>query len=191
MTARATNADAAARALACYDRVIWIAGGQAKAGGIEPLAPYFPRIAHALLIGRDAAILAQTLAAHGVPHSTPGTLECAVAAAAGLARRPGRHHRSALPGLRQLGPVRQLRGTRRPLRRPRSQRPDRLQTGEDRLDAHAQSRRHLDPGPLVVERRSLDAVRRRHSDRLRLRHDAGRVPCSGRAYPRPPATCSS
>jgi UDP-N-acetylmuramoylalanine--D-glutamate ligase len=84
---KATNADAAARALACYDRVIWIAGGQSKAGGIEPLAPFFPRIAHALLIGRDAPILAATLSAHGVPHSTPGTLECAVAAAARLAPR--------------------------------------------------------------------------------------------------------
>jgi UDP-N-acetylmuramoylalanine--D-glutamate ligase len=84
---KATNADAAARALACYDRVIWIAGGQSKAGGIEPLAAFFPRIAHALLIGRDAPILAATLAAHGVSHSVPCTLECAVAAAARLAPR--------------------------------------------------------------------------------------------------------
>ncbi|HYZ31678.1 MAG TPA: UDP-N-acetylmuramoyl-L-alanine--D-glutamate ligase, partial [Crenalkalicoccus sp.] len=46
---KATNADSAARALASYDRVVWIAGGVAKAGGIEPLAPLFPRVAHALL----------------------------------------------------------------------------------------------------------------------------------------------
>ena len=65
---KATNADAAARALACYDRLIWIAGGMAKEGGIAPLAPFFPRIARALLIGRDAPALAATLAAHGVPH---------------------------------------------------------------------------------------------------------------------------
>lgn len=84
---KATNADAAARALACYDRIVWIAGGQAKAGGIEPLAPLFPRVAHALLIGRDAPMLAETLAAAGVPHSTPGTLDAAVAAARGLVRR--------------------------------------------------------------------------------------------------------
>ena len=51
---KATNADAAACALSCYDRVVWIAGGLAKQGGIEPLAPFFPRIARALLIGRDA-----------------------------------------------------------------------------------------------------------------------------------------
>ena len=86
---KATNADAAARALACYDRIVWIAGGMAKAGGIEPLAALFPRIAHTLLIGRDAPELARTLAAAGVAHSTPGTLDAAVAAARGLAARLG------------------------------------------------------------------------------------------------------
>ncbi|MDO9711250.1 UDP-N-acetylmuramoyl-L-alanine--D-glutamate ligase [Paracraurococcus lichenis] len=79
---KATNADSAARALASYDRVVWIAGGTAKEGGIEPLAPWFPRIARALLIGRDAPVLAATLAAHGVPHEVVGTLEAAVEAAA-------------------------------------------------------------------------------------------------------------
>ncbi|HYF09659.1 MAG TPA: UDP-N-acetylmuramoyl-L-alanine--D-glutamate ligase, partial [Acetobacteraceae bacterium] len=54
---KATNADSAARALASYDHVVWIAGGIAKEGGIESLAPLFPRIARALLIGRDAAAL--------------------------------------------------------------------------------------------------------------------------------------
>ena len=83
---KATNADAAARALACYDRVVWIAGGMAKQGGIEPLRPLFPRIAHALLIGRDAPVLARTLQEAGVPHSTPGTLDAAVTAARSLAR---------------------------------------------------------------------------------------------------------
>ena len=39
---KATNADAAARALACYDRIVWIAGGMAKAGGIEPLRAAVP-----------------------------------------------------------------------------------------------------------------------------------------------------
>ena len=62
----------------------WIAGGTAKAGGIEPLRPLFPRVAHALLIGKDAPVLAATLRDAGVPHSTPGTLEAAVAAARGM-----------------------------------------------------------------------------------------------------------
>ena len=86
---KATNADSTARALASYDRLVWIAGGMAKEGGIESLAPYFPRIARALLIGRDAALMAATLAASGVPHEVVGTLENAVPAAADAARAGG------------------------------------------------------------------------------------------------------
>jgi len=83
---KATNADSAARALASYERVVWIAGGIAKEGGIESLGPLFPRIARAVLIGQDAPRLAATLAAHGVPHEVAGTLEEAVPAAAVAAR---------------------------------------------------------------------------------------------------------
>jgi UDP-N-acetylmuramoylalanine--D-glutamate ligase len=83
---KATNADSAARALASYDRVVWIAGGMAKEGGIEGLAPLFPRVARAVLIGRDAPLLAATLAARNVPHEIAGTLEAAVPAAAAAAR---------------------------------------------------------------------------------------------------------
>ena len=86
---KATNADASARALVCYDRLVWIAGGMSKSGGIESLAPLFPRIADALLIGRDAAILAGTLAEHGVSHRTVETLDAAVPAALEAARRLG------------------------------------------------------------------------------------------------------
>jgi UDP-N-acetylmuramoylalanine--D-glutamate ligase len=83
---KATNADSTARALVCYNSILWIAGGMAKEGGIEPLAEYFPRIAEALLIGRDAPILAATLAAHRVPHRILHTLEAATAEAWRLAR---------------------------------------------------------------------------------------------------------
>jgi UDP-N-acetylmuramoylalanine--D-glutamate ligase len=83
---KATNADSTARALACYDRVVWIAGGQAKAGGISDLAPFLSRIARAFLIGRDAPILAETLAQHGVPFSEVWTLEEATRAAFAAAR---------------------------------------------------------------------------------------------------------
>ena len=86
---KATNADAAARALGCYGRLVWIAGGQAKAGGIEALVPLLPRVAHAELIGRDAAVLAGTLGAAGVPFHVAGTLEAAVPRAAAAARRLG------------------------------------------------------------------------------------------------------
>jgi UDP-N-acetylmuramoylalanine--D-glutamate ligase len=84
---KATNADSAARALGCYDRLIWIAGGMAKEGGIEPLAGYFPRVALALLIGRDAPQFAATLRHHHVAQRQVGTLDAAVAAAWTAARR--------------------------------------------------------------------------------------------------------
>ena len=39
---KATNAEAAARALACYPDIFWIAGGKAKEGGIESLKSLLP-----------------------------------------------------------------------------------------------------------------------------------------------------
>jgi UDP-N-acetylmuramoylalanine--D-glutamate ligase len=86
---KATNADAAARALSCYDRIVWIAGGIAKEGGIEPLAAYFPRVVEALLIGRDAENFAATLSAKGLAHRIVHTLDNAVPAALSLARDKG------------------------------------------------------------------------------------------------------
>ena len=83
---KATNADAAARAMGCYDRFVWIAGGIAKAGGIGELAPLFPRIARAILIGRDAETFAVTLRAHGVANDIAGTLQAAVPLAYAAAR---------------------------------------------------------------------------------------------------------
>jgi UDP-N-acetylmuramoylalanine--D-glutamate ligase len=77
---KATNAEAAAKALQCYDRIYWIAGGVAKAGGIAALAPLFPRIRHAFLIGRAATEFAATLDGE-VPVSLLGTLTEAVWAA--------------------------------------------------------------------------------------------------------------
>ena len=58
---KATNADAAAKALACFSNIYWIAGGQAKQGGIDGLAPYFPRIARAYLIGAAQDVFGRTL----------------------------------------------------------------------------------------------------------------------------------
>src|SRR5436305_2084545 len=48
---KATNADAAARALACFTDIYWIAGGRPKQGGIDSLLPFAPRIRKAFLIG--------------------------------------------------------------------------------------------------------------------------------------------
>lgn len=49
---KATNAESTEKALLSFpDNIYWIAGGQAKHGGIKSLAPLFSRIKHAFLIG--------------------------------------------------------------------------------------------------------------------------------------------
>jgi UDP-N-acetylmuramoylalanine--D-glutamate ligase len=77
---KATNADAASKAMQCYDPIYWIAGGQAKEGGIGSLRPLFPRVRRAFLIGEAAAEFAVTLAGP-VAFDECGTLDCAVAKA--------------------------------------------------------------------------------------------------------------
>ena len=61
MIQKATNAEAVAPALSSFEKVHWIAGGLAKDGGIEALAPYFSHIAKAYLIGEAAASFASQL----------------------------------------------------------------------------------------------------------------------------------
>ncbi len=85
---KATNADAAARALACYPDIFWIAGGKAKAGGIESLSPFFPRIRKAYLIGDAANMFAATLNGR-VTTEIAATLARAVRAAADDAAKAG------------------------------------------------------------------------------------------------------
>jgi UDP-N-acetylmuramoylalanine--D-glutamate ligase len=58
---KATNADAAEKALTSYDNIYWIAGGLAKAGGIESLRPHFDRIKKVYLIGVSAPELSKEL----------------------------------------------------------------------------------------------------------------------------------
>jgi len=77
---KATNADSAAQALACFGDIFWIAGGKPKTGGIEPLRGFFPRIRKAYLIGEAAPEFAATLGT-AVPHEINGTLDKALAAA--------------------------------------------------------------------------------------------------------------
>jgi len=78
---KATNADAAARALACFSDIFWIAGGKPKTGGIVSLAEFFPRIRKAYLVGEAAQEFAATLDGK-VEHVIVGTLDRAVAVAA-------------------------------------------------------------------------------------------------------------
>lgn len=84
---KATNADAASRAMGVYERFVWIAGGMAKEGGIADLAPLFPRIEKAFLIGRDGPDFAAFLSAAGVPAVYVETLDNAVPAAFEAARQ--------------------------------------------------------------------------------------------------------
>ena len=78
---KATNADSAAQALACFGDIFWIAGGKPKTGGIESLRSFFPRIRKAYLIGEAAEAFAATLGEQ-TPHEIAATLDRAVAAAA-------------------------------------------------------------------------------------------------------------
>jgi UDP-N-acetylmuramoylalanine--D-glutamate ligase len=86
---KATNADSAATALAAFERdVFWILGGRPKEGGIASLAPYFPRVAKAYLIGEATEEFAATLGGK-VRFERCGTLDRAVAAAAADAAASG------------------------------------------------------------------------------------------------------
>jgi len=77
---KATNAQAAEQALRSFKNIYWIAGGVPKAEGIAPLAPLFPNIAKAYLIGQAEDVFAATL--HGkVPSQVCGALDRAVEAA--------------------------------------------------------------------------------------------------------------
>ena len=78
---KATNADAAEKALLSFRDIFWILGGKPKEGGIEPLRPLFPRVAKAYLIGTASQSFAATLG-DAVPFERCGTLEAATSAAA-------------------------------------------------------------------------------------------------------------
>lgn len=85
---KATNAEAAEKALLCFDAIHWIAGGKAKDGGIEALRPHFGRIAHAYLIGEAASDFAATLDG-AIPFTMSGDLETATRQAFAAAKQGG------------------------------------------------------------------------------------------------------
>ncbi|MDO8878448.1 MAG: UDP-N-acetylmuramoyl-L-alanine--D-glutamate ligase [Pseudolabrys sp.] len=85
---KATNADSAAKALASFHDIFWIAGGKPKTGGIESLSEYWPRIAKAYLIGEAADEFAKTLEGK-VPYEIVGLLSLAVDSAARDAEASG------------------------------------------------------------------------------------------------------
>lgn len=89
---KATNADAAARALACYEPIYWIAGGQPKSDGLSGLEIYAPRIRRGYLIGTAAEAFAAWMQAQEIPAEISRTLDSAVQAAHERAQQ------EALPG---------------------------------------------------------------------------------------------
>lgn len=85
---KATNAEAAAPALAAFERVRWIVGGQAKAETLGDTAKHLDHVAKAYAIGEAGPMFARLLREAAVDVAECGTLEAAVNAAAAEAR-PG------------------------------------------------------------------------------------------------------
>jgi len=77
---KATNGDAAVRALTSYRGIHWIAGGRPKEDGLAATLPHLDRVRHAYLIGEAEAAFAAELQGR-VSFSRCGTLERAFAAA--------------------------------------------------------------------------------------------------------------
>ena len=77
---KATNVDAAGKALQAFPAVRWIAGGLAKDGGIAGLLPFVGSVKKAYLIGQSARDFALELG--DLPHELCETMERAVARAA-------------------------------------------------------------------------------------------------------------
>lgn len=86
---KATNAEAAGKALACFDSIYWIIGGKAKEGGLSGLEPFTNRIAHAFTIGAAAESFAAWLEQNHVPFTPCKTMDRAVAAAHDMAQQSG------------------------------------------------------------------------------------------------------
>jgi len=77
---KATNAESAAQALAAFDRIRWIAGGQMKDGGLGALKGSFVGVSKAYVIGRQAREAALEL--RDLPHEVCETMAVAVRRAA-------------------------------------------------------------------------------------------------------------
>jgi UDP-N-acetylmuramoylalanine--D-glutamate ligase len=65
---KATNDEAASKALGTYQNIYWIAGGKAKGASYPECEKYIDRICHAFLIGEAAKDMADWLTHQTVPH---------------------------------------------------------------------------------------------------------------------------
>jgi UDP-N-acetylmuramoylalanine--D-glutamate ligase len=82
---KATNADAASKALACYENIYWIIGGKPKEGGLDGLESLMPRVRHAFIIGAATKNFAEWCEKNKVTHTICGTLDVALQKAATMA----------------------------------------------------------------------------------------------------------
>jgi UDP-N-acetylmuramoylalanine--D-glutamate ligase len=78
---KATNPTATAPALAAFERVRWILGGQAKTDNLDECAPHFGHVRKAYTIGEAGELFASLLSPH-MDVAECGTLERAVGEAA-------------------------------------------------------------------------------------------------------------
>jgi UDP-N-acetylmuramoylalanine--D-glutamate ligase len=78
---KATNPTATAPALAAFERIRWICGGQAKTDNLEECAPHFGHVASAYTIGEAAELFERLLSPH-IAVQNCGKLGDAVLAAA-------------------------------------------------------------------------------------------------------------
>jgi UDP-N-acetylmuramoylalanine--D-glutamate ligase len=101
---KATNADATARALSSYQDIYWILGGQAKEGGVVPLAPWFERIRHAFLIGEATELFAGQLEGK-IAYSRCGDLKSALDAAHARAQHEAAQRSGGGPAVVLLSPA--------------------------------------------------------------------------------------
>lgn len=83
---KATNAEAAEKALLSFENIYWIAGGVPKEGGIDILIPLFYKIRHAFLIGQAEDMFFNVLSKQNVNTSKCHTLENAFNLAVKLAQ---------------------------------------------------------------------------------------------------------
>jgi UDP-N-acetylmuramoylalanine--D-glutamate ligase len=78
---KATNPTATAPALAAFERIRWILGGQAKTDNLDECAPHFGHVRSAYTIGEAAELFERLLAPH-MPVKNCGKLDEAVRQAA-------------------------------------------------------------------------------------------------------------
>lgn len=74
---KATNGDAAFRALDSFDRIYWIVGGVPKDGGLNGVQEFYPKIVKAYTVGDAGDAFAAFLAPH-VPVQKSGDIETAL-----------------------------------------------------------------------------------------------------------------